>query len=188
MALYRAHTLLVACDETSLALAASARLQALGEPFELGGRQPWGGAMIRDLGRVLAMQSAPEAPLGGTAQETQRILVSTARELQERGRSEESLALWRRAMDLCDPPPMLGLEAAEVERRRGDPDQALVLARSARSALALTAVDPGEQSRHVRLNAESWRIESLVLRSRGATTNLRTNRWSRLRSRRPRPA
>jgi thiol-disulfide isomerase/thioredoxin len=165
LAIYGAHTLLVACDEVDLALAASARLQALGEPVQLGGRHPWGGPMIRDLGRVLAMQRDPQAPLGGTASESQRVLVATARELQERGRTDQSLALWRQAMGLCDPPPALGLEAAEVERRRGDSDAALGLARDAREALVREAVDPGEQGRHRRLTADSWRVEAQVLQA-----------------------
>jgi len=166
LAIYRAHALLVACDETELATAAAARLSGLGEQAVLGSHHPWGAAMIRDLGRVLAMQRDPAAPAGSTASESQRVLVATARELQERGRADDSLALWRRAMDLCEPPARLGLEAAAVERRRGDPERALALARSARRTLSSMAVDPGEQGRHQRLLADAWRLEAHVLRGR----------------------
>jgi thiol-disulfide isomerase/thioredoxin/tetratricopeptide (TPR) repeat protein len=165
LAIYRSQDFLSGCGETALAIAASARLVALGEPYTLGGHVPWGGAMVRDLGRILAMQRSPTLPDGGTAQEAQRVLVATARELQERGRPEDSLLLWRQAMALCEPPAEIALESAEIELSRGDKERALNQARQARQSLSLAALDPGEEVQHGLRLARSWRIEALVLRS-----------------------
>lgn len=165
LALYRAHTLLAACEQPALAQAASARLVAIQEPYALGTHAPWGGAMVRDLGRVLAMQREPTVPEGTPPAVAQRVLVSAARELRERGRGDESLDVWRQAMALCPPSPALALEAGEVEADRGDPAAALALARSARAALALAAVGPEQLSAHTRQLAWSWRLEAQVLRA-----------------------
>ncbi len=164
---YRAHALLAGCREPELALGAAARLLALGEPHALGGRQPSSPAMIRDLGRVLAMQKEPALPQGGSAAESQRVLVATARELQERGRVQESLVVWRQAMAMQTPPPGLALEAAEVELSRGETERAQALIQQARQSLSLAAVDPGEQGHHALLLAQCWRLEALERWGRG---------------------
>jgi len=154
LAVYRAHTWLAAAGEVDLALAAAARLVALGEPYALGGREPWRGAMVRDLARILAMQRSPEVPAGGAPAEAQRILAAAARAMEDRGREEEARTLWRQAVAVSPPPPALALAAA---RALGG-EEAGVLVTDALANLSRTAVDPGEQARHRQLLEEAWSV------------------------------
>ncbi|MCK6525924.1 hypothetical protein L6R49_31355, partial [Myxococcota bacterium] len=57
LAAYRAHALFLAAQDEPLAAAAAARLVQLGELWALPSRAPWTADMIRDLGRLLALQA-----------------------------------------------------------------------------------------------------------------------------------
>ena len=76
LAAYRAHALFLTAQDEPLAAAAAARLVQLGEVWALPSRAPWTSDMIRDLGRLLALQSTPAPPPGGTEAERARVLAA----------------------------------------------------------------------------------------------------------------
>ncbi|MCB9758875.1 MAG: TlpA family protein disulfide reductase [Alphaproteobacteria bacterium] len=162
--LYRAHALLVAAKEQELADAAGARLAQLGEPCHPGSRYPWQPAMVRDLGRVLALQAEPNLPPGGTAAEDQRVLAAAARELTRKGRHDRAAPAWRRALEAADPDGALLVEAAEaLEQAGASPEELLALCDRARQTLA-TEGGMGRKPRDRHLLSSTWMIEARTLR------------------------
>ncbi|MBK7756521.1 MAG: hypothetical protein IPI35_08940 [Deltaproteobacteria bacterium] len=168
LAAYRAHALFLTAQDEPLAAAAAARLVQLGEVWALPSRAPWTSDMIRDLGRLLALQSTPAPPPGGTEAERARVLAATARELGRRGRHERAAEVWRQAIQS----PALSAElliegAAALERVGAPPEELLTLARRARALSQRRAALPDELPRDQQLRVEAWLIEARALRRAG---------------------
>lgn len=166
---YRAHALFVAAGQQSLAEATAARLAALGEPYPVPSRALWKPAMVRDLGRVLALQKIPAVPPGGVPDETQRVLVAAAVTVENKGQPERAAELWRIALAADEPDCLTTMHAAESLRRAGaPPDELLGLVRQARERCAVEA-DPGPAGTAARgASVDSWMMEAEILRSKGA--------------------
>ncbi|MBK9646521.1 MAG: redoxin domain-containing protein [Deltaproteobacteria bacterium] len=168
LAAYRAHTLFLTAQDEPLAAAAAARLVQLGEVWALPSRAPWTSDMIRDLGRLLALQSTPAPPPGGTEAERARVLAATARELGRRGRHERAAEVWRQAIQS----PALSAElliegAAALERVGAPPEELIALARRARALSLRRAAMPDELPHDQQLRVETWLIEARALRRAG---------------------
>lgn len=168
LAAYRAHTLFLTAQDEPLAAAAAARLLQLGEVWALPSRAPWTSDMIRDLGRLLALQSTPAPPPGGTEAERARVLAATARELGRRGRHERAAEVWRQAIQSPELSAELVIEgAAALERVGAPPEELVLLARRARAQSQRRATLPDDLARDQTLRVEAWLIEARALRRAG---------------------
>lgn len=165
---YRAHALFLTAQDEPLAAAAAARLIQLGEVWGLPSRAPWTTDMVRDLGRLLALQATPAPPPGGTEAERARVLAATARELSRRGRHERAAEVWRQAAQSPALSAELVLEgAAALERVGAPPEELVALARRARALSQRRAAMPDELHRDQALRVEAWLIEARALRRAG---------------------
>jgi thiol-disulfide isomerase/thioredoxin len=137
-AVYRAHALYLSMGERDLALAAAARLEALGEAQELAAHRPWSESMARDVGRLLAMQRSPKLPNGATPQEQAKALAWAAREKARKGQQASAQALWEQLLDMPQVPSPLYLEALlSLEGTGRSPQQLLIEAEQLRVRVAM---------------------------------------------------
>lgn len=137
-AVYRAHALYLSMGERDLALAAAARLEALGEAQELAAHRPWSESMARDVGRLLAMQRSPKLPNGATPQEQARALAWAAREKARKGQQASAQSLWEQLLDMPQVPSPLYLEALlSLEQTGRSPQQLLIEAEQLRVRVAM---------------------------------------------------
>ncbi|MEY3210298.1 MAG: Thiol:disulfide interchange protein DsbE [Pseudomonadota bacterium] len=168
LAAYRAYALFLTAQDEPLTAAAAARLVQLGERWALPSRAPWTSDMIRDLGRLLALQSTPAPPPGGTEAERARVLAATARELGRRGRHDRAADVWRQAIQSPELSAELVIEgAAALERVGAPPEELVALARRARALSQRRATLPDDLPRDQQLRVEAWLIESRALRRAG---------------------
>ncbi|MFT5584471.1 MAG: thiol-disulfide isomerase/thioredoxin, partial [Cognaticolwellia sp.] len=136
--MYRAHALYLSLGERELALAAAARLEALGEAQELAAHRPWSESMARDVGRLLAMQRSPKLPDGATPQEQARALAWAAREKTRKGQRASAEALWEQLLTMPQVPSPLYLEALlALESAGRSPQQLLLEAEQLRVGVAM---------------------------------------------------
>jgi thiol-disulfide isomerase/thioredoxin len=140
---YRAHALYLSLGERELALAAAARLDALGEAQELAAHRPWSESMARDFGRLLAMQRSPKLPDGATPQEQARALAWAAREKSRKGQRSSAQALREQLLTLPQVPSPLYLEALLALESDGRSPQQLLL--EAEELRVRVAMDPLRQ-------------------------------------------
>lgn len=168
LVVYRAHHVFVAAEEGERAGQAAARLMALGEPVPLGSRAPWAPSMVRDLGRVLAVQRTPRPPPGGTPQEDARVLAATARTLERQGKMNRAQDTWRAAVLASDQEPRLLVRAAVgLELSGAPPEEVLELVQRARQGLALSDTLGGGVESERDLLAQLALTEARALRRLG---------------------
>ena len=135
---YRAHALYLSMGERELALAAAARLEALGEAQELAAHHPWSESMARDVGRLLAMQRSPKLPNGATPQEQAKALAWAAREKARKGQRAAAQELWEQLLVMPQVPSPLYLEALlSLEAAGRSPQQLLLEAEVLRVRVAM---------------------------------------------------
>lgn len=141
--IYRAHAVYLSLRERDLAMAAAARLEALGEAQEVAAHRPWSESMARDVGRLLAMQRSPRLPDGATPQEQARALAWAAREKGRKGQKASAQALWEQLITMPQVPSPLYLEALLALEQAGRSPQQLLL--EAEQLRVRVAMDPLRQ-------------------------------------------
>jgi len=156
LALYRAWQVLARGDSERQAAQAAEALTALVPDLALPPRLPYGGAMMRHLGEVLARSGKRLDSLALTEREARTVALEQARALMKQARREEAAKAYREALKRDENDVALLIEVAEAALD-GDPQRCLALLRRARRALAQ---QPGGDE------ASSLMLSSLLLEAR----------------------